>query len=52
MKDRQKLRNASQLSVCPLDLDSHDNNLLINIYSGEIGHNKWNFQNSLVTGSQ
>ena len=52
MKDRHTLRNALQLCAHPLDLDSHDNNLLINIYSGENGHDKCNVQNSVVIGSQ
>ena len=52
MKDCHTLRNTMQLTAHPLDLDSHDNNLLINIYSGEIAHDKCNVQNSVVIGSQ
>ena len=36
IKDRYTLQNALQFCTHPLDLDSHDNNLLKNIYSGEI----------------
>ena len=43
MKDRHTLPTALQLCTHPLDLDSHDNNLLINIY---------NVQNSVVIGSK
>ena len=52
MKDCHTLRNTMQLTAHPLDLDSHDNNLLINIYSVEIAHDKCNVQNSVVIGSQ
>ena len=41
----QTLRNALQLCPHPLDLDSQDNNLLINIYSSEIAYDKCNVQN-------
>ena len=52
MKDHQTLRNALQLCTHPLDLDSHDNNLLINIYLGKIVNGKCNVQNSVVIGSK
>ena len=52
MKDRQTLRNPLQLCAHPLDLDSHKNSLLINIYWGEIAHGKCNVQNSVVIGSK
>ena len=52
MKDRKTLRNALQLCAHQLDLDSHDNNLLTNIYSGASAHDKCNIQNSVVIGLQ
>ena len=52
MKNHHRLGNALQLFGHPLDLDSHDNNLLINIYSCKIAHDKSNVQNSVVIGSK
>ena len=52
MRDRQTLRNALEFCVHPLDLDSHNNNLLINIYSGEIAHDKCNVQKTIVIVSK
>ena len=46
------IRNALELCAHPLDLDSLNNNLLINIYSGEIAHDKCNVQNLVVIGSK
>lgn len=51
-KTPQIIRNALELCAHPLDLDSLNNNLLINIYSGEIAHDKYNVQNLVVIGSK
>ena len=52
MKDCCTLQNALQLCTHPLDMDLHDNNLLINIYSSKIARDKCQVQNSVVIGSK
>ena len=52
MKDRHFFRNALRLCAQPVDLDSHDNNLLINIYSGEIAHDNCNVKNWIIIRSK
>ena len=52
MKDHHTPQTALQICAHPLDLDSFNNNLLINIYSSEILHKKCNVQSSVITGLQ
>ena len=52
LKDRIKLRDALQLCAHPFDPESNRQNLLINIYTGEIAPEECNVQRSLEIGSK
>ena len=53
LKDRIKLRDALQLCAHPFDpIESNGQNLLINIYTGEIAPEECNVQRSLEIGSK
>ena len=52
MKDHHTPQTALQICAHPLDLDSCNNNLLINIYSSETLHKECNIQSSVKMGLQ